>query len=87
MGSTRVSSVQPAPYAVLVGGSNGDGARRGMVTIIQLTDPRPYIFQLTVYGNLIYLIHTVTYMSDRLSTQANPNPRLPSPPNLRIDAS
>jgi len=67
-------------YAVLVVGSNGDGAKRGLVTIVELTDPRPYNLQVTVYGNLIY---TVIYMSDRLLTQANPNPRLPPPPDLR----
>ena len=67
-------------YAVLVGGSNGDGAWRGMVTIVELIDPRPYIFQSAVYGRLIY---TVIYMSDRLLTQANPDPRLPPPPELR----
>jgi len=33
-----------------------------------------------MYGNLIY---TVIYMSDRLLTQANPNPRMPLPPDLR----
>jgi len=74
------ASCPAANYAVLVGGANGDGARRGLVTIVELIDPRPYIFQVTVYGNLIY---TVIYMSDRLLTQANPNPRLPSPPDLR----
>ena len=52
-------------YTVLVGGSNGDGARRGQVTIIELTDPRPYIFQTPVHGRLIY---TVIYVSNRLLT-------------------
>jgi len=33
-------------YAVLVGGGNGDGAWRGLVTIVELIDPRPYIFSL-----------------------------------------
>ena len=63
-----------------MGGSNGDGAWRGLVTIVELIDPRPYIFQSAVYGRLIY---TVIYMSDRLLTQANRNPRLPPPPDLR----
>jgi len=54
-------------YAVLVGGSNGDGAWRGMVTIFELIDPRPYKNQSSVYGRL-RLIYTVTYMSDRLLT-------------------
>ena len=67
-------------YAVLVGGSNGDGAWRGLVTIVELIDPRPYIFQSDVYVRLIY---TVIYMSDRLLTQANRNPGLPPPPDLR----
>ena len=38
------------------------------------------MFQSAVYGRLSY---TVMYMSDPLFTQANPNPRLPSPPDLR----
>ena len=42
-----------------------------MVTNVELTDPRPYIFQSAVYGRLIY---TVLYMSDRLLTQANQIP-------------
>jgi len=67
-------------YAVLVGGSNGDGAWRGLVSIVELIDRRPYMFQVTVCGNLIY---TVIYMSDRLLTQANPNSRLPPPPDMR----
>jgi len=59
-----------------VGGSNGDGAWRGLVTILELIDPRPYIFQFAVYGRLIY---TVIYMSDRLFTQANTNPHFIPP--------
>ena len=51
-----------------------------MVAIVELIDPRPYMFQPAVYGRLIY---TVIYMSDRLLTQANPNPHLPPPPELR----
>jgi hypothetical protein len=47
-----------------LGVSNGDGARRGLITIVELIDPRPYIFQVTMYSNLIY---TVIYvMGDRL---------------------
>jgi hypothetical protein len=57
-----------------------------MVAIIELIDPRPYVLQVTVYGNLIYLIYTVTYGRDRLLSQANPNALLPCPFNLRIDA-
>ena len=45
------------------GGANGDGAWRGLVTIVELIDPRPYIFQPAVYGRLIY---AVIHMSDRL---------------------
>jgi hypothetical protein len=63
-------------YAVLVGGANGVGAWRGLVTIIELIDPRSYMFQSAVYGRLIY---TVIYMSDRLLTQANHDLRLPPP--------
>jgi len=59
----------------MVGGSNGDGAWRGLVTIVQLIDPRPYMFESTVYGRLIYTVCSFC-MSDRLLTQANPNPRL-----------
>jgi len=70
-------------YAVLVGGSNGDGAWRGLVTIVEFIDPRPYIFLSAVYGRLIY---TVIYMSDRLLTQANPDPRLLAHPNCVGDA-
>jgi len=66
-------------YAVL-GGSKRDGARRGLVTIVQLIDPYSCIFQSAVYGRLIY---TLIYLSDRLLNQANPNPRLPPPPDLR----
>ena len=71
-------------YAVLVGGSNGDGARRGLVTIVKSIDPRPYNFQVTVCN---YLIYTVTCMNDRLFTQANPNPRLPPHPICVVDSS
>ena len=35
-------------YAVLVGGSNGDGAWHNLVTIIELIDPRPYIISLPI---------------------------------------
>ena len=62
-----------------MGGANGDGAKRGLVTIVELTDPRPYMIQSAVYGRLIY---TVIYMSDRLLTRANPDPHLP--PHIRI---
>ena len=64
-----------------MGGSNGDGPWRGLVTIVELIDPRPFIFKTLVHGSLIY---TVIYMSDGLLTQANPNPHLtPLPPDLR----
>ena len=66
--------------AVLWGGGNGDGAWHGLVTIVELIDPRPYNFQPAVYGRLIY---TVIYMSDRLLTQENSNPHLTPPPDLR----
>jgi hypothetical protein len=33
-----------------VAGSNGDGAWRGMVTIVELIDPRPYIFSVPDLG-------------------------------------
>jgi hypothetical protein len=76
----RVGCSSGTDYAVLVGWANGDGAWRGLVAIVELIDPRAYMFQSAVYGRLIY---TVTYMRDRLLTQANPNPRLPPPPDLR----
>jgi len=59
--------------AVLVEGSNCDGAWRGMVTILEFIDPRSYISQVTVYNNLIY---TVLYVSESILTQANSNPGL-----------
>ena len=62
-----------------MGGANGDGAWRGLVTIVELIDPRPYNFQPPVYGRLIY---TVIYMSDRLLTQDNPNSRLTPPADM-----
>jgi hypothetical protein len=62
------------------GGVNWDGAWRGLVTIVELIDPRSYSFQSAVYGRLIY---TVIYVGDRIVAQANPNPRLPPPPELR----
>jgi hypothetical protein len=52
--------------AVLLKGTNGDGAQRGLVTIVELIDARPY-------GTLIY---TAMYLSDGLLTPANPNPQL-----------
>jgi hypothetical protein len=67
-------------YAVLVWWANGDGARRGLVTIVELLDPCPYIFQPPVYGRLIY---AVMYKSDCLLTQAKNNPHLPPSPELR----
>jgi len=62
------------------GGADGDGAWRGLVMIIELIDPRPYIFQTPVYGSFMY---TVKYVSDCLLTQANPDPHLTTPPDLR----
>jgi len=41
---------------------------------------RESIYQTPMYGSLIY---TVTYVSDRLFTQASSNPRLPPSPELR----
>jgi len=64
---TDVDDIGPWGCAVLVGGSNGDGAWHGLVTIAEVIDPRPCIFQPPVYGRLIY---SVTYMSDRRLTQA-----------------
>ena len=37
------------------GGVKGDGAWRGLVMIVELMDPRPYILQVTVHGRLITL--------------------------------
>jgi len=58
-----------------------DGAWRGLVTIVELIHPRPYIFQTLVHGSLIY---TVIYMSDRLLTQANPNLHCTPPPPICV---
>ena len=74
-GTLRVCS-----YAVLLRGSNGDGTWRGLVKIFDLIDPRPYNVQPPVYRTLIY---TVNYVSDRLSAEANPIPRLPPVADLR----
>ena len=63
-----------------MGGANGDGAWRGLVTIGESIEPHPYMFQPAVYGRLIY---TVIYMGDRLLTQENRNPHLTPPPDLR----
>ena len=52
-------------YVVLVGGAKGDGASRGLVTIVESIDPRPYIFQPAVYG---WLIYSVIYVSDSLDS-------------------
>ena len=62
-------------------GSNGDGAQRGLVTIVELIDLRPYKNQPAVYGRLIY---TVIYMSDGLLIQENSNPHLTPPHDLRV---
>jgi len=67
-------------YADRLGGSNGDGAWRGPVTIVEFIDPRPYILKPPVHSRLIY---TVIYMSGGLMTQAVQNPILPPPPELR----
>ena len=40
-------------HAVLVRGANGDVAWRGLVTIAESIDPRPYMFQSALYGRLI----------------------------------
>ena len=40
-----------ASCAVLVGGTSGDGAWRGLVAIVELIDPRPYMFQSAVYAD------------------------------------
>jgi hypothetical protein len=82
--STGTHVVDTCPvYAVLVWGANGDGAERSMVTIVELVNLRPYLFETSVYGSLIY---TVIYISDRLLTQGNPNLHLPPPPELRRQA-
>ena len=74
-----LATSQMSFYAILVGGSNGDGAWRRMVTNFEFIDPRPYKIQSPVYGRLIY---TVIYMSDRLLTQANPDLHLSPPSEL-----
>jgi len=55
-------------------------AWRGLVTLFELIDPRPYKNQPPMYGRLIY---TVTYKSDRLLTQEISNRHLTPPPELR----
>ena len=61
-----------------MGKADGDGAWRGLVMIVELKDPRPYIFQTPVYGSLMY---TVIHMSDHLLTQIPVCP--PQAPELR----
>ena len=73
-------------YAILVGVANGDDAWRGLVTIVESIDPRPYIFNRPSpihFQPVDKVIYTVMYMSDRLLTQAYPNFHLPPPPELR----
>ena len=65
--------------------SCGGGGKRGWRVARSGHDrsvdrPSPIHVQPTVYGRLMY---TVIYMSDRLLTQANTNPRLPLLPYLR----
>jgi hypothetical protein len=43
-------------HGVPVRGSNWDGAWRGIVTIFESNDPRPYKNQSSVYGSLIYIV-------------------------------
>ena len=78
----RASLFACTVYAVPVGGANGDGVWRSLVTIVESIDPRQNIFQPAVYGRLIC---TVIYMSDRdrLLTKENANPHLTPPPDLR----
>jgi len=52
-------------------GSNGDGAWSCLVMIVELIDPRPYNYQVTLNGHLMY---TVIRISGRLLTPANPYP-------------
>jgi hypothetical protein len=47
---------------------------RARINHVESTDPRSYILQSAMYGNLIY---TVIYLSDCLSTQATPHPVCP----------
>ena len=67
-----------APYADRVEKSNVDGAKRDMVTIFELIDPRQYDFRPPVYGRSPC---TAMYVSGRLLTQENS--RLNPPPDLR----
>jgi hypothetical protein len=69
----------PAVIAFLGGVAHRGGAMRGMVTICELINFRPYKNQSPVYGRLVY---TVIYMSDLLLTRANPYPHLRPPPSL-----
>jgi len=65
-----------------VGGSNGNGAWRGLVPIVDLLDPRPYKISLPISKADLHS-YTIISMSDRLLSQADPTPRLPPPPELR----
>ena len=48
--NTHPLSSPPWCYAVVVVGENGDGAWRGLVTIVNLIDHRPYIFSIPDLG-------------------------------------
>ena len=53
------------------GGVKRDGAWRGMVTIFELIDPRPYKNLSLVYTRLIY---SVIYMSESISSRKYRSP-------------
>lgn len=67
-------------FADRVVGSNGNGAKRGMVTVFQSIDPRPYKHWPAVHSRLNC---TVLCMNDRLSLIEIQIPIRPSPPDPR----
>jgi hypothetical protein len=71
-------------YAVMVGGANVDGVWRGLVTIVELIYPRPYIFQPAVQSVYGRLMCSVIYVSDRLLTQTKIEVSI-CPPNQNFE--
>jgi len=73
-------SVKPI-YAVLVGRSIGDGAWRGLVTIVESIDPRPCNFTTPLHVSLIY---TVIYERPSINSSKSASP-FPPPFPIGVD--
>jgi hypothetical protein len=82
----KVVVVEPAAlrdrvqFTLRSSGGGGQGWRVArLVTIVELIDPRPYMFSICRVRRMIYM-----YMSDRPINSSNPNPHLP-PPELTAE--